>query len=94
MSKNTWDLIKLSKDFFVRTYRKTETIALASVVLNLILLVGIVYCYANIPEPDYYATFGGSAPVPLIAMDAPNYSSQALIADSNEMPSAEKAIPQ
>lgn len=94
MSVKAWNLIKRSKEFYVRTYRKTETAIVISVIISVGLIVGIIYTYSIRPEPDYYATFGETPPVPLIAMDAPNYSSQALLADDSNQDSDVKAIPQ
>ena len=94
MSVKTWNLIKRSKQFYISTYRKVETIIVFSVIINLGLVAGIIYSYAVRPEPDYYATYGESAPVPLIAMDEPNYSSNALLADDTNQDSEARAIPQ
>jgi intracellular multiplication protein IcmM len=94
MSVKTWNLIKRTRNFYVRTYRSVETVIVISVIINVGLILGITYTYAIQPEPDYYATYGEAAPVPLIAMDAPNYSSQPLLAEDSNQDSDVRAIPQ
>ncbi|MGV3739825.1 MAG: type IVB secretion system protein IcmM/DotJ [Gammaproteobacteria bacterium] len=94
MSIKTWNLIKRSKQFYIRTYRKLETVIVFSVIINLGLVLGIVYCYSIRPEPDYYSTYGENAPVPLIAMEEPNYSSNPLLAGDTNEDSEVRAIPQ
>lgn len=94
MSVKTWNLIKRSKQFYIRTFRNIETAIVFSVIINLGLILGIIYSYSIRPEPDYYATYGENAPVPLIAMDEPNYSSNPLLAEDTNQDSEERAIPQ
>ena len=94
MSIKTWDLIKRSKEFYIRTYRSVEKVIFVSVLINLFLMAGIIYNYSKIPEPDYYATFGETPPVPLIAMDSPNFSAQPLLADDSNQDTDVRAIPQ
>ena len=94
MSIKTWNLIKRSKEFYVRTYRNIETAIVISVIIIVGLMAGIIYTYSILPEPDYYATFGETPPVPLIAMDTPNYSSQPLLADDSNQDSDVRAMPQ
>ena len=94
MSRRTWDLIKHSKRFYVRVYRRTSTTLLASVILNVGLGIGIWHVYSHIPEPDFYATFGETPPVPLVALDAPNYSSVPLLPNDPHQDSNVRTIPQ
>lgn len=94
MSVKTWNLIKRSREFYIRTYRKIETAIVISVIINVGLIVGITYTYSIQPEPDYYATYGEAAPVPLVPMDAPNYSSQPLLVEDSNQDSDVRAIPQ
>lgn len=93
MSVKTWNLIKNSKQFYVKTYRGTETVIVLSIIVNLCLAVSLFYFYSIRPESDYYATFGETPPVPLIAMDEPNYSSHPLLADDTNQDSEERNIP-
>ncbi len=93
MTVKTWNLIKKSKNFYVRTYRGAETVMIFSILLNLGLSVGLFYAYSIRPEPGYYATFGETPPVPLIAMDDPNYSSVPLLADDTNPDSDARYIP-
>lgn len=93
MGVKAWNLIKHSKQFYVKTYRGTETAIVFSIMINLCLAVGLFYSYSIRPEPDYYATFGETPPVPLIAMDTPNYSSHPLLADDSNQDSDVREIP-
>jgi intracellular multiplication protein IcmM len=94
MSRRTWDLIKRSKRFYVRVYRRISSFLLVSVLLNVFLGVGICYLSTHVPEPDYYATFGEVPPVLLNPMDTPNYSSNPLLSNDPQQESTERPIPQ
>lgn len=95
MGRVTWNNIKASKRFYVAIYRYVSTLLLISLLLNVLLVVFVAYKYLHIPERNYYATYGGSWPVPLTGMDSPNMSSTPLLADepgnTNSVP---KAVPQ
>lgn len=93
MSKLTLQKIKASKRFYVRTYRKLGSALLLSVIFNIAIAAGLVYVYLNIPERDYYATFGEVPPVKLTALDTPNYSSRALLSDDRKYDSNKRVIP-
>lgn len=94
MGVKAWNLIKRSKQFYIRTYRSTLSVTVFSIILNVLLGASIFYFYIKQPATDYYATYGETPPVPLVAMDTPNYSSQPLLADDSNQDSAERAIPQ
>ena len=94
MSVKTWNLIKRSKRFYIRTYRGIETAILISVTISVGLISSVSYTYSIQPEPDYYSTYGETAPAPLIAMDEPNYSSQPLLASDSTQDSDVRAVPQ
>lgn len=83
MSKQVWRAIKNSKRFYVRYYRKLGTVLLISVILNVMLGMAIYRIYFNLPEPDFYATYGDTPPVLLKALDEPNYSSTPLLGVEN-----------
>lgn len=94
MSRRTWDLIKHSKRFYVRVYRRSNNILLSSTLLNVLLGVGIWHTYSHIPDPDFYATFGETPPVLLTAMNTPNYSSAPLLPNDPNQDSNVRTIPQ
>lgn len=93
MTARTWNVIKHSKNFYVKSYRAVETVILISIILNLGLGLGVYKAYAMRTEPDYYSTFGETPPAPLVAMDAPNYSSVPLLPDDNYSDSVDRTIP-
>lgn len=93
MSKLTLQKIKASKRFYVRTYRKLGSFLLFSVVFNIVLGVAVTYMYINIPERDYYATYGEIPPIELTALDTPNFSSRALLSDDRKYESDKREIP-
>ena len=93
MSKKAWNNIKNSKRFYVRTYRKLGSMLLFSATLNVCLGLGIYHVYFNLPERDFYATFGEVPPVKLTAMEEPNYSSVPLLADDIHYDSEKRVIP-
>ena len=94
MSRETWSLIKQSKQFYVFTYRKVGSVLFISVILNLFLGFAIYYTYFGRPDHDFYATNGVTAPNPLIPMDSPNNSSVALLAPDPSDSNDTKVIPQ
>ncbi len=94
MSRETWNLIKQSKRFYVNTFRKTGSVLLISVTMNLALGFAIYYSYFNRPEHDFYATSGITPPVMLTPMDAPNDTSVALLAADPIDDNDTKVIPQ
>ena len=93
MGVKAWNLIKRSKDFYIRTYRGLETAIVFSVIINVCLVIGIAYTYSIKPEPDYYASYAEGSPVPLAPMDTPNYSAQPLLADDSNQDSEVRDIP-
>ena len=93
MTVKTWNLIKHSKNFYVKAYRRAETVIVLSIMLNVLLGLGLIYVYLEQPERDYYATFGETPPVPLVALDKPNESSMPLLADENQQDSDVKNVP-
>lgn len=93
MSKLTLQKIKASKRFYVRTYRKLGSVLMLSVFLNIAIAAAIIYVYLNLPERDYYATYGEIPPIKLTALDTPNYSSKALLSDDRKYDSNKRVIP-
>lgn len=81
MTQTTWDMRKRSKRFYVKTYRRVESMLVFSVILNLSMSGILYYIYFSLPEPNYYATDGIRPPLTLIAMDRPNYSSTPILAN-------------
>ncbi len=94
MSRGTWAKIRQSNRFYIDTYHRGATALLASIILNVFLGIAIYYVYFGYPEPDYYATDGVTPPVPLIAMDEPNESTNALLANDQDNNDNTKAAPQ
>lgn len=91
MGVKAWNLIKSSKQFYVAGYRTMITLAWISMFISICLGVGIFYTYSIRPEPNYYSTYGETPPVPLVAMDEPNYSDHPLLPDDMTPDSAAKA---
>ena len=94
MSRETWNTIKSSKNFYVHTYRKAGSFLLLSITLNLIFGVLFYFLYFSQPEPDYYATSGVTSPVKLTRLDSPNKTSVPLLASEPENDEPPKVIPQ
>ena len=94
MSRATWSLIKQSKRFYINTYRRIGTTLFVSLVLNVLTGGAIYYVYMNKSPHDFYATSGITPPVRLTAMAAPNYSSNALLANDQISDNNNKVIPQ
>lgn len=94
MGRETWNLIKQSKQFYVVTYRRALVFLMGSMILNLTLGFAIYYCYMTKSEPDYYATSGIVPPVELVSMDSPNNTAVPLLASDQENTNETKVIPQ
>ena len=93
MSRAIWQRIRNSKRFYVRTYRKAGSILLFSVIINVMLGICVAYVYLNIPERDYYATYGEIPPIKLFAMNSPNLSSTPLLPDDRQYDNDSRKIP-
>ncbi len=94
MSRDTWNLIKSSKRFYVKTYRFTGTVLLVSCLLNIFFSVAIYYTYFDRPAHDFYATNGVTAPVQLTPLDEANYTSVPLLSSNPMTDNTQKAIPE
>lgn len=92
MSRRTWSLIKQSKRFYVRLYRRTINLLLVSVTLNVLLGLGIWQWHPDRPDSDFYATFGETPPVLLKAMETPNYQSVPLLPNDPSQDSDERTV--
>ncbi len=95
MSREDWRLIKLSKRFYVNTYRKTGSALLISLALNVCFGVVIHYLYFSQPEHTFFATDGVTPPIELTPMDSPNDTSVPLLgSDAVSTTNVIKVIPQ
>jgi intracellular multiplication protein IcmM len=94
MSREKWNLIKLKKGFYVRTFHRTASILAFSVALNLILGLTVSRVYLGRAENKFYATNGAMPPEELTSMDRPNITSSPLLADDPVNDEALKIIPQ
>lgn len=94
MSRGTWTRIRQSNRFYIDTYRRGVIALLVSVSLNAFLGVAVYHTYFSQPEPDFYATDGITLPVLLTAMDHPNNSPNALLANEQNDYDNTKVVPQ
>ncbi|PWY56959.1 phosphoesterase [Legionella qingyii] len=94
MSRETWELIKNSKNFYVISYRRGLITLIISLIVNCIFGVLIAYIHLTEPERDYYATSGISPPIQLQPLLAPNFTANALLPPDPPAESEDKLIPQ
>lgn len=94
MNRETWNIIKNSKNFNVRVYRRGVTVLIGSLVLNFVLGILIFYQHLKLPERDYYATSGVTPPILLKPMLTRNYKPVALLDPDPPIDNVEKVIPQ
>ncbi len=94
MSRETWELIKSSKNFYVNSYRRGLIALIISLIVNCVFGVLIGYVHLTEPERDFYATSGIAPPIQLQPLLAPNYSSNALLPPDPPAESEDKLIPQ
>jgi len=93
MSRQTWDLIKNGKGFYIATYRKLASVLVWSMFFNIVLSLSVYYVYFQEPEPDYYSTNGITPPLELTPMSEPNETSRPLLATDVEANEGRKLIP-
>ena len=79
MGRSTWNMIKASKFFYIRTYRALITCVLISAGLNVLLCIAVIYAFRHQPATTFYATSGETPPIELKAMNSPNNTSEALL---------------
>lgn len=94
MGHETWDLVKQNKNFYVKLYRRGLLILNTLLILSLLLVWSIFYLKTHEPIPDFYATNGITAPDKLKPLNAPNESSNALLAPDKTSVEGQKLIPQ
>ncbi len=94
MGQETWNTIKHSKSFYIRTYRAGATSLIVSLILNILLGLGIYYFHFYEPERDYYATSGIVPPVKLTPLNEPNYSATPLLEADPPNDETVRVIPQ
>ncbi|MDI1352326.1 MAG: type IVB secretion system protein IcmM/DotJ [bacterium] len=94
MSKETWSLIKLNKNFNVHVYRRGLSMLIVSLLLSAIVGALMFYEYLKLPERDYYATSGITSPVQLTSMLAPNMTSKPLLDPDPPLDDGNRVIPQ
>ena len=94
MSRETWNLLRSSKRFYVRSFRWTGSVVIFSVLMNLLLGMAVYYVYFNQPEHDFYVTDGVTPPVSLTPMDEPNETSVPLLANDPGTDDENRTIPQ
>ncbi len=94
MSRETWNLLRNAKRFYVRSFRWTGSLVIISVLMNLLLGMAVYYVYFNQPEHDFYVTDGVTPPVSLTPMDEANETSVPLLANDPGTDDETRAIPQ
>jgi len=94
MSINDWHMVRATKEFYVQVYRKTTALALWSMLVNVILVIMIGYCYFTEPEIHYYSSSGVTPPEPLTAMTQANNTDVPLLASGSEIEEAPKLMPE
>ncbi|MFI4918088.1 MAG: type IVB secretion system protein IcmM/DotJ [Legionellales bacterium] len=94
MNRETWTLIKRNKNFNVNVYRRGLIALDLSLLLSCIFVLLLFYKYINLPERDFYATSGITAPVKLKALSVRNLSSVALLEQDPPLGNLTRNIPQ
>ena len=79
MNRETWEIVKNSKNFNVNVYRRGLTALIISLLFSCFFVLSMFYIYLTEPERDFYATSGVAPPIKLQPLAAPNFSSNALL---------------
>jgi intracellular multiplication protein IcmM len=93
MSREAWNTIKNSKQFYIATYRRAISALFFSMALNIVLGALFYFIYFFQSDPDYYSTNGITAPVKLTSLDRANFTSSPLLASDPESEPDNKVIP-
>jgi intracellular multiplication protein IcmM len=94
MGRNTWYLIKSSKNFNVRVYRWGLVMLGLALVSCATLGILIFYEYLRMPKRDYYATSGVAPPIQLTDLNTPNMSSTPLLPPDPSTDEVVRQMPQ
>lgn len=94
MSRETWNIIRNSKSFYIQTYRRAGKYLIVSGCINLLLCLIIYYLHFHQPVRDFYATSGITPPIKLNPLKTPNYSGTALLDPDPTNNDDVKVIPQ
>lgn len=94
MSRENWNHIRQSKNFFVYLYRKTSRVLIFSLILNLLLSYLAVHLFLNRPQSTYFSTDGITPPVELTGMSTPNESSTPILGSEPKADTEVKEIPE
>lgn len=94
MSRETWSLIKKSKQFDVNVYRRGLIALVISLIISCFFCFLLFYLYLTEPERDFYATSGIAPPIQLNPMLSPNFSAQALLPPDPISDQEDKLIPE
>lgn len=94
MSRGTWNKIKLSKFFYVQSYRYLILFVVASQAFNIIFCVVIIFLHLNKPAQTFYTTNGVTQPVELDSRNSPNNADEALLPPDPLETNDTKPIPQ
>jgi intracellular multiplication protein IcmL len=79
MARDALETVKLRNNFYRDSYRKIVVALLASFVAIAGLIIAIVILVADKPVPKYFATTDSGRIIPLIPLNQPNLSSNALL---------------
>lgn len=78
------EAVKLRSDFYRDGYRKVVIALLCAIVAIIGLIVVITYLVASKPKPKYFAATDSGRIIPLIALNQPNLSDNALLSWASE----------
>lgn len=79
MVQDALKLVKLRSDFYRDSYRKVTLALLAAVIAIIGLVVVVVFLLASKPTPKYFATTDSGRIIPLIPLNQPNLSDNAVL---------------
>jgi intracellular multiplication protein IcmM len=94
MSRETWNIVKQSKNFNVRIFRSGLLLIIISLILSGMVASLAFYRYLHLTERDYYATNGMEPPVMLSPMATANVSPNALLPPDPIVDDTRRMIPQ
>ena len=94
MTSSSWNVIKKSNRFYINCYRKLGSILFISMLINVILVMDICYCYLTRGEHDFYATNGETAPIQLAPMNVVNNTQTALLPADDISETEMKVLPE
>ena len=76
---NAVEIVHLRNEFYRDSYRRVMRVLMLSIILTVVAFLMLAYIVFNPPKPKYFAVTPSGTLTPIIPLDQPNLSQQAVI---------------